>query len=249
KKFELTAKELKIVQEKLIRSERLAAMGHLVDGVAHEIRNPITIIGGFTRRIKNLANENTRLKKYTDIILGETTRLERLVRKVHEYADAQSASLYPDNIESVINEVIKRFETRAKRQNVKILTSIDHNLPLIKMDSPQLVTALCNIIENALESIRYNGKIELNVDRNNDNSVQIIIRDTGSGIPQEDLDSIYDPFVTSKTSGAGLGLTMVHQIVMNHLGEMKITSQEAEGTTVTIHLPMSHNQNHKEMEE
>src|SRR4030042_2714701 len=87
KKFELTYLELKTAQEKLIRTERLAAMGNLVNGVAHEIRNPITVIGGFTQRIKNLSNDNIEVKKYTDIILGETARLERLVRKVHEFTD------------------------------------------------------------------------------------------------------------------------------------------------------------------
>ena len=105
-KFELTARELEGVQKRLIRSERLAAMGHLVNGVAHEIRNPITIIGGFTRRIKTLTNGNSGLQRYTDIILSETARLERLVRKVHELADVQSASLTSGRLEPVIENVL-----------------------------------------------------------------------------------------------------------------------------------------------
>ncbi|MFC1867129.1 GAF domain-containing protein [Thermodesulfobacteriota bacterium] len=248
KKFELTARELKTTQEKLIRSERLAAIGNLVNGVAHEIRNPITIIGGFTNRIKDLSDENLELKKYTDIILSEIARLERLVRKVGEFADMQSASLGPGNMEPVIDEVLNRFKPLAVRQNIKILSSIDHNLPLIKMDTSQLVTALSNIFENALESMSDIGEIEFSIKRGNDKNILISVGDTGSGIALAEMDSIYDPFVTTKTTGVGLGLTMANQIIMNHHGEIGIISQAGKGTTVTIRLPISHDLNHKEME-
>jgi len=238
KKFELTYQELKIAQEKLIRTERLAAMGNLVNGVAHEIRNPITVIGGFAQRINNLSKNNAEIKKFTDIILGETVRLERLVRKVHEFSDVQSASLRPDNLNSVLERVLNRFRPTAYRQNVEIVASIDNDLPLIDMDPSQLVIALSNIFENALESIHDSGRIELNVKRVNDHSINIIVKDTGSGIADDEIDSVYDPFVTSKTRGVGLGLTMVHQIITNHHGEIKIQSALSEGTTVTIVLPV-----------
>jgi signal transduction histidine kinase len=241
-KFELTSKELKIAQERLIRTERLAAMGNLVNGVAHEIRNPIMVIGGFIKRIKNLTNDNIELKKYTDIILGETVRLERLVKKVHEFADVQSASLHPGNLKSVIDKVLNRFRPLAYSQNVEIVTSYDNELPLIDMDPSQLVIALSNIFENALESMHDNGRIELTINKYNDHKILIIVKDTGSGIAAEEIDSIYDPFVTFKTRGVGLGLTMVNQIVANHHGEIKITSKLSEGTTVTIVLPIRNNQ-------
>jgi signal transduction histidine kinase len=241
-KFELTSQELKITQEKLIRTERLAAMGNLVNGVAHEIRNPITVIGGFIQRIKNLSNDNIEVNKYIDIILGETARLERLVRKVHEFADVQSASLHPGNLESVIDKVLNRFIPLAYKQNVEIVRSFNNDLPLIDMDPSQLIIALSNIIENALESMHDNGRIELTVNKDNDHRILIIVKDTGSGIAAEEIDSIYDPFVTSKTRGVGLGLTMVHQIVANHHGEIKITSKPSGGTTVTIFLPIRNNQ-------
>jgi signal transduction histidine kinase len=245
-KFELTARELLEAQKRLIRSERLAAMGHLVNGVAHEIRNPITIIGGFTRRIKILTNENNGLQRYTDIILSETERLERIVRKVDELAKVQSASLLPDRLEPVIETVLERFKSLSEKQQVEIVTSIDDDLPAVEMDASQMVTALSNIFENAFESMMEHGRILLKVNRDKENRIEITVQDTGSGIAQNQLDSIYDPFVTSKTRGAGLGLTMVHQIVMNHHGELKITSQEGEGTTVTIWLPIDLGPNHKE---
>ena len=242
-KFELTAAELRTTQRKLIRSERLASIGHLVNGIAHEIRNPITTIGGFTRRIKGSLGEDNRVREYTDIILRETARLERLVIQVREFAEVQSATLSPDNIGTVIDEALNRFKPLSDSQNVKIVTDIAQDLPLIEIDSPQLVTAMSNILENALESMNNDGIIELNVKRDNGN-IQLVVSDTGSGISREELESIYDPFVTSKTRGAGLGLTMVHQIIMNHHGEIKIGSQESRGTIVTIRLPINIDQGH-----
>lgn len=237
-RFELTANELRSAQGRLIRSERLAAMGHLVNGVAHEIRNPITTIGGFAKRIKNLVGEDNRLKRYTDIIMNETARLERLVRQVNYLSKIQSAQLSPGNMISVIDEVLNWFKPLAAGQSVNVLRHIEKDLPMITMDSPQLVTALSNILENALESMSADGKIELDVHRDN-NSIMIVVKDSGSGIAQMELDSIYDPFVTSKTSGAGLGLTMVYQIVSNHHGEINIRSKASEGTRVSIRLPIN----------
>ena len=238
RKFELTAQELKITQEKLIRSERLMAMGHLVQGIAHEIRNPIMTIGGFAHRVKKTFPEDNKLQKYMDIILDESERLEKLVEQVRQFMDIQSASLIPDNIRTVIDEVLKRLKPLSIKQGVKLITEIDSEIPLIKMDQSQLATALWNIIENALESMPDGGKLEFKVEMDN-NHILISVTDTGYGIEKKELDSIYDPFVSSKTRGAGLGLTMVYQIIMNHHGEIKIMSQIDKGTIVTIQLPIS----------
>jgi signal transduction histidine kinase len=235
--FALTTQELKITQEKLFRSERLMAMGHLVQGVAHEIRNPIMTIGGFAQRLKKELEEGHSLQKYVDAILQEATRLEKLVKQVREFMNVQSASLTMDKIPPVVDEVIKIFKPLAKRQKVQIVKDIDGETPLINMDTAQLVSALSNIVENALESMSGGGTLTLGVNRQN-NNVLITVRDTGCGIPAEQLEAIYDPFVTSKTRGAGLGLTMVHQIIMNHQGEIKISSQLENGTIVILRLPI-----------
>jgi signal transduction histidine kinase len=238
-KFELTTQELKTTQEKLIRSERLAAMGHLVDGVAHEIRNPITVIGGFARRIKEQSEDKETLEKYADIILAESERLERLVKKVRELAEVQTASLQPDNIGHVVDKILKIFLPSAENRGIKIMVNMERDIPLVDMDGPQMVMALSNIIENSLEAIDENGEISLNI-KKIDNELLIEIKDTGAGIKEDDITSIYDPFVTSKTRGAGLGLTMTYQIILNHKGEIRITSMKGEGTTVAIKLPILH---------
>jgi len=237
KKFEMTEKELKTTQEKLIRTERLAAMGNLVKGVAHEIRNPITTIGGFSSRLKKELKEDSKLLKYIDIIIDESKRLENIVTEVHEFAGVQSANMNLDDLDEVLSQVATEFGEQAKKQGVKFMVKIDKDLPLTFMDTSQIAKALSNIVENALESMPNGGKLTLEAKRDNANIVTSI-RDTGCGIALENLDSVYDPFFTSKTRGAGLGLTMVYQILMNHNGELKFDSKEGVGTTVTIRLPV-----------
>ena len=236
-KFEMTSQELASTQKKLIRSERLAAMGHLVQGVAHEIRNPVMTIGGFAHRIKRELNHNYKYQKYIDIILEESGRLEKLVREVRDFSEIQSASLQLDTIEPAIHEVLQIFEPLAENRHVELSVEIANDLPRINMDSSQLVIAMSNIMENALEAMPKGGNLTLLATRD-DQHLSVSFRDTGVGIDPEQLDAIYDPFVTSKTRGAGLGLTMVYQIVMNHYGEIKISSALDKGTDVTIQLPI-----------
>lgn len=237
KRFELNARELKTAQDKLMLSERLVAMSHLVQGVAHEIRNPVTTIGGFARRIKKILKRDPEVDKYLNVILEESERLESLVRQVHEYTSVLAATLAMDDIRAILQEVVHKFKPIAQQQGVSLVTKIDESLPLTRMASAQIMTALSNIMENALESMPNGGELVLEAKQRN-SQLFIKILDTGCGIRQEYLNSVYDPFFSSKTHGAGLGLAVVYQIVKNHDGEITIQSQEGRGTSVTIQLPV-----------
>jgi signal transduction histidine kinase len=231
-----TTQELKVTQEKLIRTERLAAMGHLAQGLAHEIRNPVMTIGGFAQRIKNELSEG-KLLKYVQIIMEETARLEDLVKEIHEFLDVQSASLREEGVASVIDEALRKIGPQADAQGIKIIKDVHVEGLVILLDSAQILTALHNLLENAVESMPNGGTLTFTAQREG-SRLLVTVKDTGCGIPKEKLDSIYDPFVTSKTRGAGLGLTMVHQIIMNHRGEIKITSEANKGTTASIRVPL-----------
>jgi signal transduction histidine kinase len=237
KRFELNARELKTAQDKLILSERLVAMSHLVQGVAHEIRNPVTTIGGFARRIKKILKKDPEVDKYLNVILEESERLESLVRQVHEYTSVLAATLAMDDIRATLHDVVNKFEPIAQQQGVTLVTKIDESLPLTRMASAQIMTALSNIMENALEAMPNGGELVLEAKQRN-SQLFLKILDTGHGIRQEYLNSVYDPFFSSKTHGAGLGLAVVYQIVKNHDGEITIQSQEGKGTSVTIQLPV-----------
>ncbi len=238
RKFQLTEQELLETQERLIRSERLSAMGHLVQGVAHEIRNPIMTIGGFARRIKAKAGDADSLARYADIILEETERLETLVQQVREFSEVQSATLSPNRIEAVLEEISPRIEALAREAGVELRVHMDDDIPPVDMECTQIARALLNIARNSVESMRPGGTLDIRVAREN-RHLSICVTDTGKGIPESRLRSVYDPFVTSKTRGAGLGLTMAHQIVTNHHGEIRVQSSEGQGTSVTIRLPFS----------
>jgi signal transduction histidine kinase len=231
-----TTQELKVTQEKLIRTERLAAMGHLAQGLAHEIRNPVMTIGGFAQRIKNEVSEG-KLLKYVEIIMEETARLENLVKQIHEFLDVQSASLREEGVASIIDEALRKIAPRADAQGVNIIRDVRVEGLLMLLDSEQILTAFYNLLENAVESMPNGGTLTFTAQEEG-SRLLVTVKDTGCGIPKERLDSIYDPFVTSKTRGAGLGLTMVHQIIMNHKGEIKIMSEANKGTTASIRFPL-----------
>ncbi|MFC1821713.1 ATP-binding protein [Thermodesulfobacteriota bacterium] len=237
KKFEFTTRELKTTQQRLLRSERLAAMGHLIQGVAHEIRNPVMTIGGFARRIKNQLGENPKPQNYLDIIVDEANRLEELVKKIQEFSALQSVSFGLGHIEDVIEAVLLKIKPLIDRQKVVFKKTIDSDIPAVKMDSDQLKIALLNLMENALESMPDGGTLALEV-RLENRFILVTLRDGGCGMPTKQLDEIYDPFVSTKTRGAGLGLTMVHQIIMNHQGEITMSSRVGKGTTVRIKNPI-----------
>ena len=238
KKCELTARELKFTQDKLIRSGRLAAMGHLVQGIAHEIRNPVMTIGGFTSRIKKELDPSHKLQKYIDIVMEELTRLEDLVTKVRQFTEVQSAVLSMDHICPVIRQVIDNFMPVARSRGVRVMEDIPSSLPSIRMDVPQMVIALSHVIENGLESMLQGGTLSFKA-YEQAGAICIEVSDTGCGMSDSQINAVYDPFVTSKMRGVGLGLTMVHQIVMNHLGEIELQSELDKGTTMTIRLPLN----------
>lgn len=236
RKFQLTEQELLKTQERLIRSERLSAMGHLVQGVAHEIRNPVMTIGGFARRIKARTNDENSLSRYADIILEETMRLETLVQQVREFSEVQSATLKSSRIEAVIEELSPSLEAMARDCQVDFRLHMDDDIPPMNMDCSQIARALLNIARNGLEAMQPGGTLEIGV-LGKEHHLCIRITDTGKGIAEDQVRSVYDPFVTSKTRGGGLGLTMAHQIVMNHHGEIEIQSAEGRGTSVEVRIP------------
>jgi len=236
--FQLTAEELRITQQQLIRSERSAAIANLVQGVAHEVRNPIMSIGGFAARMKADLEKDNKFQKYLDIILNETTRLEKLVQDVKEIAEMQTAYLQPENMNSLLSNVIEDFSPIISRQSIHLETDIEEGLPTITLDKAQISRALKNIIENSIEALSTHGTLRFTA-RAVDSNIRIVVEDSGIGINEDELGSILDPFVTSKTTGAGLGLTMVYQIVMNHQGGIDIKSRGGKGTIVTLDLPLN----------
>lgn len=235
--FAVTTQELRVTQAKLIRTERLASMSNLVQGVAHEIRNPVTTIGGFARRIKKDIGDSRKIEKYVDIILDETARLENIVKRVQDFTEIQVFNPTSEKIEPIVEGVLSAALPLANKLGVRMVKDIAPDLPPVRLDAGQISMALSNIVKNALEAMPQGGTLTLKA-LQEDQSLVLTIKDTGCGIPKEQLTSIYDPFVTSKSKGVGLGLTLVHQVISNHHGDIRITSELQKGTVVTLRLPM-----------
>jgi len=214
----------------------LAAIANLVQGVAHEVRNPIMSIGGFATRMKAELTEDSRLQKYLDIILSETSRLEKLVQDVKEIAEMQTLHLAPTDVKTLLTKVVEEFSSTMSRRGIQLGVDIGGNLPTINLDQEQISRALRNIIQNSIEALHEGGALRLEAEEL-DSTIRIAVSDSGIGIDEDKLNSVLDPFVTSKTTGAGLGLTMVYQIVTNHQGEIDIKSSGGKGTIVSLELP------------
>lgn len=237
-KFEMTAEELKITQEKLIHSERLAALGKVAQGIAHEIRNPVMIIGGFARRLQNRFSPEDPAQEKLKIILSEAERLQQMVSSIERYTSLRKAVfsfIHPvEIIEKVLSDHLSSLESRGIRIEVKC----PEEIPEIQGDKELLELALENLLKNAEEAMPEGGVLEIGL-LTEPERVILSVKDTGAGIETEALPYLFDPFFTSKTRGTGLGLTIVHRIVSDHNGEIGIDSVPGEGTSVRVCLPRS----------
>jgi two-component system, sporulation sensor kinase E len=139
-------------------------------------------------------------------------------------------------VKKLLAEVIEGFSSTISGQGIRLEADIDGNLPTINLDQEQISRALRNIIQNSIEALHEGGTLKLEA-RELDSTIRIVVEDSGVGIDEDKLDSVLDPFVTSKTTGAGLGLTMVYKIVTNHQGEIAIKSSGGKGTIVSLELP------------
>ncbi len=236
-KFTLTAEELKKTQQKVIQSERMVALGRLSQGVAHEVRNPVMSIGGFARRLKQKLPPGDPARKYAQIILEETARLEKMVRDIEAYTRMRE----PKFGEVSPNKLVERAldEWRGKMPYADIHVHLDLRASDITFpgDERLLALALKNLFQNAGEAMTDVGHLSITV-YSQGREVVIKVADTGRGIPSDKLPQIFDPFFTSTTQGSGLGLTAVQRIVSAHTGAVTVESPPGEGTEFQIRLPL-----------
>ena len=231
-------KELKEKSELLVESEKLAALGEMADRVAHETRNPIVTIGGFARRIKRALPPDNSLGTYVDIIIKEVERLELMIFWITELKKYISTDFEPSNINIVIERTLEKIKEKTEGTNIIVDKDFMTDPPLVKLDRKNLEFAFFNLLENGIEAMEKDGVLHITTRQKNGNYLEVIISDTGKGIPEDDLKSIYHPFFTSKMPGAGMGLTIAHKIVKDHQGSIKVKSMLGEGTTFTIELPL-----------
>jgi signal transduction histidine kinase len=228
----------KAAREKLVEEEKLEALEQMMEEVAHEIRNPLTSIGGFARRVYDRLPQDDPNKKYMELIINDVARLENMIKELLELETTAMSYREPTNINDVIMEALKSFEQDLEDGGIEARTELGDNLPLISIDQEQMKMALANLIENSIEAMQDKLKILKITSRISDGRMEIQVLDTGKGIPKDKIKNIFDPFFTSKTRGPGVGLTFTLKIIQKHRGTISAESEPGKGTTFTISLPL-----------
>jgi len=226
--------ELKILREKLVMSEKMAALGEVAAKVAHEIRNPLVSVGGFAKRLEKKLEGN--LREYAGIIVKEVSRLEGILKEILGFVKEVRLSREKINFNLIVNDVLKLMASDIKDRGI-ILERDYGTSPDLFVDPNRVKEAVVNIISNAIQSITGSGSIFIRTSTDKSDAV-LEIRDTGSGIPVEDQAFIFNPFYTTKASGTGLGLAITHRIIQEHNGRIEVESEVGRGTIFRVYLPI-----------
>ncbi|MCM3734987.1 PAS domain S-box protein [Bacillus cytotoxicus] len=228
---------LKKTEELLKKSEKLAVVGQLTAGIAHEIRNPLTSLKGFLKLLEPDMTENN--KWYVDIMLSEIAQMESITNQFMAMSKPQAISIQRYQIETLIEEVVTFISPTAMMNNTNISMNHISSLPAIQCDGNQLKQVFINVFKNAIEAMPRGGTISIQTMKIEDHSVVISITDDGCGIPEDRISHLGEPFYSLKEKGTGLGLMMCYKIIEEHNGKLQITSVVNKGTTVDIRLPIS----------
>ena len=248
-KVEKRTKELKAARDQILRSERLAALGRLAAGVAHEMNNPLSGILLFTQSLLKRTNKDPSIQEDLKIVEQEIIRCSHIVRSLLDFARETKPKKVPTQVNQVIENTLSLVENQADFHNILIIKEFDSSIPMIALDANQMQQVLMNIILNAADAMPNGGTLTVKSSLSlEDNFVEVRIADAGCGIPKEMIDRIYDPFFTTKESkkGTGLGLAVSYGIIKKHQGFILVESEEGKGTTFTIRLPVNPPENNQQ---
>ena len=232
--------QMEHLKREVQRSQRLASVGRLAAGVAHEIRNPLSSIKGFATYFKERYREVPEDQKTAEVMIQEVERLNRVIGQLLEFARPMRIEEKPTSIQDLIQHSVKLIQGDVNKKRIHIDTAISPEIDKMMIDPDRFKQVLLNLYLNALEAMGAEGTLSVRLGRDEDDGdIQIVVSDTGAGIRAEDLPHIFDPYFTSKSSGTGLGLAIVLKIIESHGGKIRVESQPGEGTTITITLPSS----------
>jgi signal transduction histidine kinase len=238
---DLTAQEE--LELRVEENERLAALGQIAAGMAHEIRNPLMAVGGLVRRLERKLSPEDPGQVYLPPIKDNVQRMEGMVRDIDEYLQyvrVSSDHFQANPLENVLNAALARLHAAADLSALLLETEPGDDLK-IHGDAPSLTEMFFQIFRNAVEAMPQGGTLRIRAFLEEDLAV-VRVMDSGRGIPLEDFSNIYHPFFTTKMTGAGMGLTKVHMIAQRHRGQIEVDSRPQRGTTFTVRLPLSSSQ-------
>ena len=243
-------RELQSAQDYLIQSEKLASLGKLAAGVAHEINNPLTSILINSHLLLEKFESDGALAENLKLIIDETTRCSAIVSGLLEFARQTPPEKTIVDVNRIIESTLIIMETQALVHKVKIRRELADDLPQIQIDVNKIKQVFTNLLLNALDAMSDGGLLTIVSQVSHDgNCVEVKFRDTGKGIPKDDISRIFDPFFSTKgTKGTGLGLSISYGIIQQHNGRIDVESEEGKGTTMTICLPLFESKKNKKEE-
>lgn len=236
-------RELKESQDILRRADRLSSLGLLTAGLAHEIRNPLVAIRTFTQLLPERYEDAEFREGFQSLALKEVDRICGLITDLLSFARPSKPNVAQEDMNVVIDGIARILESQAKEKNVELTKDFGMNLPKVWIDKDQMKQVFMNVIFNGIQAMSDGGEITISTRVFTPDAdqpalfVQVEVRDTGIGIPGEDLEHIFDPFFTSKDEGSGLGLAISHQIVQEHGGYVTVKSKVGEGTSFLVNVP------------
>jgi PAS domain S-box-containing protein len=235
--------EVKELEGKVRRADKLSALATMAAGMAHEIKNPLSSMKVLSQLLPKKINEPEFQKKLGEIIPREINRIDRIVESLLGFARATALKFEKTDIHEMLEENLKYFEDKAEEAEVKIVRDFA-KLPEVEVDRGQLTQVFSNLILNAIQAMPDGGELKVvtrpgKMVEDMVQSIKIEVSDAGHGISEEMVKKLFDPFFTTKYGGTGLGLTISHSIVDGHKGYFDVSSKPAQGTTFTVTLPVS----------
>ncbi|NLF56318.1 MAG: histidine kinase, partial [Candidatus Hydrogenedens sp.] len=235
--------ELADAHQRLVQTERLASMGELSAGVAHEINNPLgTVLLYSHMLLRRIRDEES--KKDLEMIASEATRCKNIVRGLLDFTRQSHVTKVPTDMSGLIDDIFAIMKPRAEAAGVALSCGVVPGMPVIAADPDQIKQVIVNLVRNGIEAIGHDhGEVRITArPLGNGESVEIKVSDNGSGIPKENISRLFTPFFTTKEmgKGTGLGLAIAYGIVKMHYGDINVSSEEGKGTTFTLSLPVGH---------
>ena len=238
--FNSMVETLDRIQKELVHKEKLASMGQLAAGVAHEINNPLGTIMLYSETLYREAGDDEAKREDLKMIIDATHRCKRIVAGLLNFAREQEMLTQESNMHDILEQAIHSVSGQPNFDRVKIIRCFVPDLPLIQADPAQLIQVFVNLLNNASDAMSEEGTITITTRFSRGRAVEIDVADTGRGIEKENLGKLFTPFFTTKPigKGTGLGLSIVYGIIKMHRGQIQVSSQAGKGATFTVTLPI-----------
>jgi len=238
KRLEEKINQLTETQQKLISSEKLAAIGSMASYIAHEIRNPLVTIGGFAKSLSRFNFEDPKIRADIEIIYDEVRRLEIILNNLMDISKPQRSEKINVRICETVDSTCALMENYFNEKNINLYKKFEPGIPQISVDPGQIKQVVLNILRNAVESMPDGGDLTIEI-KTVGESIKINITDTGKGMTEEVLKNIFNPFFTTRSSGTGIGMAISLKIIEDHGGHINVESEYGKGTTMSISLSIN----------